>query len=123
AQNAIAIAQTANADRYAPNTLAKARQLLEHAQQLQATKFDPSRVVEEAREAAQTAEDARVIGEQRQREEKLALADAKISAVQQERAHAEAEAARSRAEAQAAEARADAERSARQRAEAEAAAA
>ncbi len=120
AQNAISIAQTANADRYAPTTLAKARQLLEHAQQLQDLGFDGHRVVEEAREAAQTAEDARMIGELRQQEEKLAQVNAQVSAAREARAQADADADRARADARAAQAQADAERAARQRAEAEA---
>jgi outer membrane protein OmpA-like peptidoglycan-associated protein len=120
AQNAINIAQTADADRYAPVTIARARQLLEHAQQLQDLGFDGNRIVEEAREAAQTAEDARMIGEQRQQEEKIAQVKAQASAAREARAQADADADRARADARAAQAQADAERAARQRAEAEA---
>ena len=79
AQNALAIAQNAHADQYAPNTFAKAQQLLTNAEQLNANKSaDNSRVVESAREAAQTAEDARVIAEQHKQEEKIAAANAQV---------------------------------------------
>src|SRR5262249_43955808 len=60
AQNAIGIAGAANAAKYAPGTFERAQQLLTEAQQLQTTKGEFRRVVERAREAAQTAEDARL---------------------------------------------------------------
>ena len=116
AQNALAIARSAEAEHYAPNTVAKAQQLLDEAQRLMAAKGDNSRVVDEAREAAQTAEDARVITGQRKQDEKLALANAQLATVQQEKAQAEADARQARAEA-------DSERAARERADAQAAAA
>ena len=88
AQNAIGIAQTANAASYAPNTIAKAEALLQEAQQLQASKAPTmSAVIKNAREAAQTAEDARLISVRRAQEEKLAAAEHQA---------AEAETARSR---------------------------
>jgi outer membrane protein OmpA-like peptidoglycan-associated protein len=123
AQNAVGIARAASADRYAPNTLAKAQQLFDQAQHLEAAKADRSRVVEAAREAAETAEDARVIAEKRQQEEKIAQAQAEAAQARQAISQAEFEAQRARAEADAAQAQVDAERAARQRAEAEAAAA
>jgi flagellar motor protein MotB len=124
AQNAIALAKAARAGQYAPDTLAKAQQLLDEAQQFHGNKTAPrNRVVESAREATQTAEDARVLAEQRQQQEKLAQVEGQVSAAQQARAQAEAEAERARADAGAAQAAADAERSARLRAEGEAAAA
>src|SRR5579862_2894367 len=124
AQNAIAIAKTARADQYAPNTLAKAEQLLLQAQQLEGNgTAPPNQVVESAREAAQTAEDARVIAEQHQQEEKLTQAKAQAFAAQQAAAQADAEVQRARAEASAVQAQAEADRIARERAEAETAAA
>jgi flagellar motor protein MotB len=123
AQNAIGVARVARADQYAPDTLAKAQGLLDQAQQLQDRKGETSRVVETAREAAQTAEDARVIAERRKQEEKLTQASAQASAERQARVRAEADAERARADAGAARAQAEAERAARQQAEAEAAAA
>jgi outer membrane protein OmpA-like peptidoglycan-associated protein len=123
AQNAIGIARNAGADRYAPNTFAKAQQLLAQAQQIEAGKKDPSHVVETAREAAETAEDARVIAVKHSQDEKIATAQAAIAQANAAAAQAESEAQKARADAEAAQAQADAERAARQRAEAEASAA
>lgn len=123
AQNAIGIARVARADQYAPNTLAKAEQLLADAQQLDRTKGNSRLVVQNAREASQTAEDARAIAERRMQDEKVARAQADVSTAQQARAEADADAVRARSEANAARAQADTERVARERAEAEAAAA
>jgi len=130
AENAIGIARNAGAERYAPNTFAKAQQLLNQAQQLEAGKKDPGRVVEDAREAAEAAEDARVIAVKHQQDEKIARAQADAEKAQQAIAQAESAARIARADAEAAQARAeaaqaqvDAERGARQRAEEEAAAA
>ncbi|PYT12057.1 MAG: hypothetical protein DMG59_24645 [Acidobacteria bacterium] len=121
AQNAVGIARAGYAEDYAPNTFAKAQQLLTEAQQLERSKADSKRVVQIAREAAEAAEDARVIAERRQQDEKLVKAQAEASRAQQARVQAEAEAHQAKIEAEAARARADAERAARQRAEAEAA--
>src|SRR5262245_30598199 len=123
AQNAIAIARTGYAEQYAPNTLAKAQQLLDEARRLQRLKGNSSLVVQNAREAAQTAEDARVISERRRRDEQFAKAQVEASTAAHVKAEADAETQRARAEADAARAQADAERTARQHAEAEAAAA
>ncbi|HTM47216.1 MAG TPA: OmpA family protein [Bryobacteraceae bacterium] len=123
ARNAVGIARSASAERYAPNTMAKAQQLLDEAERLQQSKSESRLVVQNARQAAQTAEDARVIAERRSQEEKISRAQAEISAAQQARTQAEADAARARTEAEAARAQAESERAARERAEAEAAAA
>src|SRR5262249_55212466 len=69
AQNAVGVAQSANAAQLAPNTFEKAQRLLAEAQQLEQSKGDSSRIVQTAREAAQTAEDARIIAERRAQEE------------------------------------------------------
>lgn len=118
AQNAVAIASSAGAERYAPDTLARAQQLLQDAQSLHSKKGNRSRIIEDAREAAQTAEDARVIAMQRQQEEKLRTASAEVSqaqaeaaAAQQAKQQAEAEAERARAEAQQARGASEAARS------------
>jgi flagellar motor protein MotB len=116
AQNAVGIARAAGAGQYAPNTFAKAEKLLADANQLEHHNGDSKRVVQDAREAAETAEDARVIAERRKQEEKLAGAAAQV-------AQAQAEAQQARSDAQAARAEADAERAARERAEANASAA
>jgi flagellar motor protein MotB len=117
AQNALGIAQAARADHYAPETYARAQQLLEEAKRLQAHKGSTSVIVEEAREAAQTAEDARAIADRRMEDEKLAKANADLLKAQQDKSKAEAEAQRARAEAEAARAQAEELRTARERAE------
>jgi outer membrane protein OmpA-like peptidoglycan-associated protein len=130
AQNAVGIAKAAGAEQYAPNTFAKAQQLLTNAQQLEQSKGDSSRIIQDAREASETAEDARVIAERRQQQAKIEQAQEQIRAAEQAQAQAQAELERAKeearaaqSEAEAARARADAERAARERAEADAAAA
>ncbi len=124
AQNAVAIAKNAGANTYAPNTYAKAEALLLEAEQLNGNKnADSHSVVDSAREAAQTAEDARQIAERRSHEDQLARANAKVTSAEQARLNAEADAQRARADADAARSQADAERVARERAEAETASA
>jgi len=120
AQNAIGIAQAANAEQYAPNTLAKAQQELSEAQRLQSTKGNTSLIVQSARAAAQTAEDARVIAERRKQDDQLATAQQQVTQAQQAKAQAEADAQQARLDADAARAQADSERSARVQAEADA---
>jgi outer membrane protein OmpA-like peptidoglycan-associated protein len=124
AENALAIAHNAKAEQYAPNTFAKAQGLITEARQLESSKGNNStRIIQAAREAAQTAEDARQIADRRQQEEKLAKAQAEVMAAKKAQVQAEAEVARLKAEADAAKAQADAERAAKERAEADAAAA
>jgi len=123
AQNAIGIAQAANAERYAPQTLAKAQQLYAAAQSFESRKASTSAIVQDAREAVQTAEDARMIAERRREEETVASARTEVADAQQAQARAEEQTQRARSEADAAEIRADAERAARERAEADAEAA
>jgi outer membrane protein OmpA-like peptidoglycan-associated protein len=123
AQNAVGIASSAHAAQYAPNTFAKAQQLLAEAQQLNDHKGDNARIVETAREASQAAEDARLISVRRRQEDQIANAQSQVAAARQAQARAEQDAQRLRADAQAAQAQADAERAERQQAEADAAAA
>jgi multidrug resistance efflux pump len=68
AQNAIQIAKSAGAGTYAADTLQKAEQLYQQAVELNAKKSSSREVVTAAREAAQTAEDARAITVKRQEE-------------------------------------------------------
>src|ERR1017187_1849650 len=82
-----------------------------------------SLVVQLAREAAQTAEDARTIAEKRRQEEQVASLQAEAAKAQLGRAQAEGEAYRLRTKVDSARADADRERSARERAEADAASA
>jgi outer membrane protein OmpA-like peptidoglycan-associated protein len=133
AQNAIQIARSLGADRYAPEVMQKAAALLSSAQELNARKAKRSDIVMAAREAAQTAEDARLIALDRQRTQELAsakeqaaaLAEAaqRQTAAQNEALQAaQAEARIAQADRLADEQLLDRERAARQRAEAQAAA-
>lgn len=70
AQNALQIAKAAGADQYAPDTFQKAGQLYQQAQSYQARKAGSKQVVMTAREAAQSAEDARAISVKRQEAQK-----------------------------------------------------
>jgi outer membrane protein OmpA-like peptidoglycan-associated protein len=121
AQNAVGIARAAGAATYAANTFDKAQGLLNEAQSLQDRKAPTGRVVQEAREAAQTAEDARMIAERRRQDERIAQAEQQASAARQAEAQAQNNAQRSNGEAEAARSQAQAERVARERAEADAA--
>ena len=61
ARNAVQIARTAGADRYAADTLSRAEQLLQQAEGYRASKAGSKKTVAAAKEAAQAAEDARSI--------------------------------------------------------------
>jgi flagellar motor protein MotB len=106
-QNAIGIARAAGAEQYAAPTLAKAQQLYEEAQRLQSKKAPGKVVVQTAREAIQTAEDARMIAERKREEETVSKAKTEVADAQQGQARAEEEARRARAEAEAAQNRAE----------------
>lgn len=121
AQNALGIAQAAYAPKYAPQTYAKAQQLYLAAQQLEGNKGDTSLIVQDAREAVETAEDARMIAERRAQEETLARAQSAAASAQQAKSEAEQKVQLAQAQADEAQARADAEKAARERAEADAA--
>ena len=122
AQNALAIAEKRGAERYDPNTYAKAQALLAEAEQLNANKdVDSHRVVDSAREAAQTAEDARMVAERRMHDDQIAKANTQIADAERARLQAAADAERARRETASAQAQVEAERAARERAEADAA--
>ena len=104
AQNAIGIARAAHADQLAPDVLAKAETLLGESRQRYEHKGDRTLALQEARESCQTAEDARLIAEQRQRQEDAAQLHADASVARQAQVTAEAAAAKARAEAEAAHA-------------------
>lgn len=110
AQNAIQIARAAGADRYATDRLARAEQLLEKARQLPPKRLSEE-VVATAREAAQTAEDARVIAMKRSDEERIAKERAETTQMKKEveAERADALAARGRAQQETARAAAYAE--------------
>jgi outer membrane protein OmpA-like peptidoglycan-associated protein len=122
ARNALRIAEWARADRYATETYRRAAKLLQQAEDYQARKAGKRPVVMSAREAVQTAEDARAIAVKRREEERLAQERA-AAAEREARAKATAaEEARRRGEAEQAsrESQLAAERAGRERAEAEA---
>lgn len=74
ARNAVQIARAASADRYAGPTYRRAEQLLKQAEDAYAGRTGAKTVVMNARQAAQTAEDARLIAVRRQDEEREAAA-------------------------------------------------
>ncbi|MBI4455029.1 MAG: OmpA family protein [Acidobacteria bacterium] len=116
AQNAVRIARWSQADKYAADSFQKAEKLMEQAEAYQGRKAGKKSVVMTAREAAQTAEDARMIAVKRREEERQAN---ERRAAQEREANAKAEAeqqARLRAQAET-EQRTEAERRARAEAE------
>jgi len=116
ARNAVQIARWAGADRSAPESFQKADQLLQQAETAQARKANKKTVAMTAREAAQTAEDARMIALKRQEQERLAK-ERQSAAEREARAKAETEVeAQRRAQAET-EQRSEAERRARAEAE------
>jgi len=129
ARNAIQIARTSGADRYATETFQKAESNLKQAEEYRARNAGSKPVTMTARQAVQNAEDARAIAVKRQDDDLLATerqagADRELLAEngrvaaqsETERVTREAAAARSKAESDAAQARlnADAEASAAQ---------
>ncbi len=121
ARNAVRIAHVAQAERYAPAILSKAEQQLRQAEETYRQKQNRSSIEAAAREAAQTAEESRVMAVQQKAEEEAQAqaAKARADAEAQSRARLEAEVARARAEVAQAEAQKAAEEAARQRQEAE----
>ena len=116
ARNALQIAKAAGAEHYANESYQKAGQLLKQAEELQAHKGEKKSVEMSAREAVQTAEDARAITIKRVEEERQA-AERQAAADREAKAKAEtADAQRAKLEAELA-----AERAAREKLEAEAA--
>ena len=120
AQNAVGIARAAQAEQYAPQTFAKARQLYDAAQSLESGRASADAIVQDAREAVETAEDARMIAERRRQEETLARARTEAANAKEALTQAQQDAQRARSEADEAQTRADAEHAARKQAEADA---
>jgi outer membrane protein OmpA-like peptidoglycan-associated protein len=122
--NAVQIAEAAGADQYAPDILARAKEQLSNAQDLDHRKRNRKQEVTFARAAVQTAEDARLVTLRKIQAEQVAAEQAAQKA-RQDAANAAAE--KSRLEAQQSQlaeqqAQLQAQREAQQRAEAEAAA-
>jgi outer membrane protein OmpA-like peptidoglycan-associated protein len=123
AENAIQLARVAGADKYAADSFQKAVGALEQARRYQAQHPGQKPVITMAREAVVRAEDARVVGLRREKEEALQK-EREASLARENAARANAETARlsaeaARANAEAARLRADEE--SRQRAQADAA--
>jgi outer membrane protein OmpA-like peptidoglycan-associated protein len=112
AQNAVQIAQSQGASLYAPEVIAKAEQELANARQLEARKAGRSMVVTVAREAAQTAEDARQLTMTRKQNAEIASAQDRVAHEQKLREEAEARAQQAQAVAEQANDQANAEREA-----------
>jgi outer membrane protein OmpA-like peptidoglycan-associated protein len=121
ARNAVELARLAGADRHAAETFSKAARLLSDAEQAREKRRSKNDIMMPARQAAQTAEDARLVGLQRQ-EEEFQAEQRRIAKVREEdalaRARAEAE-QRRQAELNAQAASAQAQAAVTQRAEAE----
>ena len=66
ARNAVEIARLTRADQYAADTYAKAASLLAEAEQARAHHKDRNKIMQPARQAVQTSEDARIIALRRQ---------------------------------------------------------
>jgi outer membrane protein OmpA-like peptidoglycan-associated protein len=119
ARNALRIANIASADQYAAAIIAKARQQLVHAEEAYRQKQTRAAVEAAAKEATQTAEEARIMSvkqkaeEEAQAEARAREAKARADAEDEARRRGEAEQARAQAEearAQAEQAKAEAER-------------
>jgi outer membrane protein OmpA-like peptidoglycan-associated protein len=109
ARNAVELARIAGADKYAPDTYAKAQQLLNEAEAQRERRRSGNQVQQPARQAAQTAEDARLISLQRQ-EAEFQAEQKRLAAQREADANARARAEEDRR--RQAEARADADRAA-----------
>ena len=120
ARNAVRIARLAGTEKYAPTVLQKADQQLKQAEEYYRRKQNKSVVSTAAREAVQTAEDARVMALKAQEEERMS-ADRRAAEEREAKARAQAELeARSRQDAEARRQQAEAERAQAEAAKAEA---
>lgn len=120
AENAIQLARIAGADRYAADSFQKALAALDQAHKYQTQKAGQKPVITMAREAVVRAEDARVVGIRRAKEE-AAQREREAAIARENAAKAAADAARVRADDEARQrAQAEAERLAAERAKADA---
>jgi outer membrane protein OmpA-like peptidoglycan-associated protein len=115
ARNAVEIAKSHGADKYASEIFSKAEASLQMAEKSLASKAEKNSIISTARQTAQFSEDARALAVQRQEEERIAKerddAAAKAKAEAEAKASEEAAAAKRKADDEAAEAKrkADAE--------------
>jgi outer membrane protein OmpA-like peptidoglycan-associated protein len=98
ARNAVEIAKSRGADKYAPEIFSKAEGSLQMAEKSLASKADKNATISTARQTAQFSEDARILAVQRQEEERIA--NERDEAAAKAKAEAEAKAAAEAAEAQ-----------------------
>ena len=139
ARNAVRIARIAAADKYAASILSKAGQQLMHAEEIYRQKQNKAAVEAAAKEATETAEEARLMAVKQKAEDEAQAAaaareakaradadaeskrraDAEVARAQAEQARAEAEQAKAEAERMKQEALAAAQEAARQKDEAE----
>ena len=113
ARNAVRIARAAKADQYASSSFAKAEQDLKQAEDYYRRKQGRTPIGTVAREAAQTAEEARVMSLKRQEEEQVAK-EKEAAAAREAQARADADAETQRRQ------QAESERAAAEKAKAEA---
>lgn len=97
ARNAMEIARSRGADRYAPETFSKADGSLKLAENALARRANKKEIISLAKQTAQFSEDARAIAVDRQEQERIA--QERAAAAAQAKAEAEAKAAREAAEA------------------------
>jgi outer membrane protein OmpA-like peptidoglycan-associated protein len=97
ARNAVEIAKSRGADKYAPEIFSKAEASLKMAENSLAGKADRNSIISTARQTAQFSEDARALAVQRQEEERIAKE--RDDAAAKAKAEAEAKAAAEAAEA------------------------
>ena len=97
ARNAVEVAKSRAADKYAPGVFSKAEGSLQVAERALAGKADMKTVISDARQTVQFAEDARALSVQRQEAERIA--QEKAAAAAQAKSEAEAKAAEEAAEA------------------------
>ncbi len=122
ARNAVEIAKSRGADKYASEIYSKAEGSLQMAEKSLASKADKNATISTARQTVQFSEDARILAVQRQEQERIAnereAAAAKAKAEAETKAAAEAAEAQRKADTEAAEAKrkADAEIAAKEQA-------
>lgn len=105
AQNAVNIARnTARAGEFAPEVLTRAESLLHEARAMHNSKGDRTRILQLAREATHTAEDARLVAISRAQQQAESNLKAELRANRQAKLNAESDAAKARAEREAARA-------------------
>ena len=121
ARNAVEIAKSRAADKYAPEVFSKAEASLKMAESSLARKADKKEIVSTARQTVQFSEDARALSVQRQEEERIvnerAAAAATAKAEAETKAAGEAAEAKRKADAEAAEVKRQADAEAQRQAE------